>query len=202
MIFGLCFISYNLGKLQSQVNKFPSQTTTQISNPVVDDVVIAERRIPRIRRYPYYSVHHESKWMNLTNIRPIIQLNKEVYHINDKLYISGFSIIICRKSRVLFMNTENNTISSAMQFLYCNSHLIMPNQQLLPIYGMKNSISQIFETTFHNHRDYPEGLYTQVVVCGDNKFSFNKTFLFSNIKENRVYTGVPPSLFISHLVFL
>ena len=90
MIFGLCFISYNLGKLQSQVNKFPSQTTTQISNPVVDDVVIAERRIPRIRRYPYYPVHHESKWMNLTNIRPIIQLNKEVYHINDKLYISVF----------------------------------------------------------------------------------------------------------------
>ena len=90
MIFGLCFISYNLGKLQSQVNKFPSQTTTHISNPVVDDVVIAERRIPRIRRYPYYPVHHESKWMNLTTIRPIIQLNKEVYHINDKLYISVF----------------------------------------------------------------------------------------------------------------
>ena len=100
------------------------------------------------------------------------------------------------------MNTENNTISSATQFLYCNSHLIMPNQQNILIYGMKNSISQIFETTFHNHRDYPEGLYTQVVECGDNKFSFNKTFLFSNIKENRVYTDVSTYSFISHLDFL
>lgn len=150
--------------------------------------------IPKIRHIPKL---YEHKIINVTNIRPVVQFNKEIYHINDHLYVYSEEFKNSR-SRVIFLNAENNTMNSFMNSMHCSSKIVLPNQNTIFVHSSRMGRSQSFTFFFNAQRDFPEGIYTQTFECGSNQFSFNKTFLFSNIKENRVLSTVYPSQFLHH----
>ena len=72
-VIGLCYLSYLAGQLHSQI-----KSQSALSNIVYgkDD---ANDNSVNLHGNP------ENQIVNLTNIRPVIQLNKESYHIGDRL---------------------------------------------------------------------------------------------------------------------
>lgn len=95
-----------------------------------------------------------------------------------------------RVSRLVFLNGNNNTLSSIRESVHCMASILLPDKTSINLFNRHSSTAMTFSHSFRNRDSYPEGLYTFKVDCGTNHFSFNKTFIYSNIKENRVYTNV------------
>ena len=95
-------------------------------------------------------------------------------------------------SRLTLLNGHNNTINVNTGKIQCTSKLVCPDQSTIPLFAQRRSYSQQYSHTFNLGEDLAEGQYTQVIECGKNRMSFNKTFLFSNAKENRVQMSVCP----------
>lgn len=103
-----------------------------------------------------------------------------------------FILLLCclRVSRLVFLNGNNNTLSSIGKSVHCIASILLPDQRSINLFDRHSSTTMTFSHSFRNRASYPEGLYTFKADCGTNHFSFNKTFIYSNIKENRVYTNV------------
>lgn len=95
-----------------------------------------------------------------------------------------------RVSRLVFLNGNNNTLSSIGKKVRCMASLLLPDQTSVTLFNRHPSAAMTFSHSFRSRASYPEGLYTFKVDCGANHFSFNKTFIYSNVKENRIYADV------------
>ena len=72
-MIGLCYLSYLAGQIHSQL-KSPSTLANIVYGK--DD---PNHKSVNLHENP------EDRIVNLTNIRPVIQMNKESYHIGDRL---------------------------------------------------------------------------------------------------------------------
>lgn len=182
-----------LGRVHARMELLIDKKPIQSELVAQDNIVTVDQKILPSRRSKKYSKIHESIIKNVTNIRPVIQFNKDVYHTGDKLYKSN-KILKNSMSRLVFINAENNTLSPIMQSLNCSSKLVLPDQNTIMLWERSTPTSAVFSHSFSDTSRYSEGLYTQTVECGIHHLSFNKTFLFSNVKENRVQITVYISL--------
>lgn len=90
-ITGMCFISYTIGRMHSQIETDLSNKSIQVASPGLSRMpqIIKEERTFEKKLYPR---HNKVGIFNVSNIRPVIQLNKEIYHINDRLY--AYTIVL------------------------------------------------------------------------------------------------------------
>ena len=95
-------------------------------------------------------------------------------------------------SKLTLLNGHNNTINVHTGNIQCSSKLVCPDKSTIPLFAQRKSYCQEYYHIFRLDENLAEGQYTQVIECGKNRMSFNKTFLFSNAKENRVQMSVCP----------
>lgn len=82
----MCFVSYTIGRMHSQIESDLSNKPIQVASPGLSGIaqIVKEERTFERKVYPR---HNQVEIFNVSNIRPVIQLNKEIYHINDRLYV-------------------------------------------------------------------------------------------------------------------
>lgn len=80
----MCFVSYTIGKMNAEMNHLMEKGKQSDLIPLHEDGIKTKEAIPIKVIKPHPAIR-EPVYLNSTNIRPVIQMNKEVYHINDHL---------------------------------------------------------------------------------------------------------------------